>query len=685
MANAQSGRKLIGRIHLGQAFAEYDSTLTDPTVFVHTPALDAAGTWSNPHCFFIGRRGTGKTTIARHVELTNGKAILIRPELFSPSTREVPPEQFRDAKQKPFRSLTAAFRRSLQAEVLLARVAHDDVYPRTLPDALFTENAEFGDLDFDLRAVSYIGSLLGPLASGDDAAWLTEVKKAKNISSLMDEMPEAKHNRQIVLIDAIDDSWDGSDVAVIYLAALMHAVLEINTQTNGIRTLVFIRENIFDRVREMDSEFARLETCVVGLEWTEPQLLEMVERRLNAPLTSKIPLGGATWDRFIDGGAASRAAVFNYCQRRPRDVFTYMGLALEISQSARHERLGLEDLHAARRQFSISRLRDLGDEYQENYPQLSLLLSKFYGLAGRWTLRGLSGFLQRLLLDKQLTDACGTWIWSVSDDQTFAQLLYSIGFLGYTESPKRAHAKSTTTFRSLGPTDSTPPPIRASTDLIVHPSYWDALDLQDVLVQDFTEASSFGVRGLQFDLPESLEFDAYLESLRELLARLRSVPDGPAPASTAFEDCVGDTLKLCFFRSLANVEDQVRDVDNVIRRDWVAANRGTGGFWEMLRQRYGATQIIVECKNYEELSASDFQQASYYMSPAGGRVVIIVFKGEIKNHYFEHVKRSATKEDGSLFLLNSKDLQVFIRQAINGKVKEDHLLDRFDRTVRAIS
>jgi hypothetical protein len=683
VAGARPSKNALDRVYLGQSFAEYDSNLEEPTVFVHTPALIAAGDWNNPHCFFVGRRGTGKTTIARYVEMASGKAIMIRPELFSPSTAAMPVEAFLDAKQKPFRSLTAAFRRSLQTEVLLARINRDK-YPRKLPELLAAEVAEYSDLDFDLRSVSYIEDLLGWLSDADDQAWLRGVKIAKVQAREMDEMSEAAHTRQILLIDAIDDSWDGSQLAVIYLTALMHAVLEINTQTQGIRALTFIRENIFDRVREIDSEFARLETCVVGLDWTEDQLLEMVERRLNAPLTSKIALGGATWDKFVEAGVESRRSVFEFCQRRPRDVITYMGLALDIAQSSRHDVIKIEDLSGARRQFSISRLRDLGDEYQENYPQIALLLSRFYGLAGRWTLRGLSGFLQRLLLDSQITDSCATWIWSVSDEQGFAQLLYGIGFLGYSQPGKRVNAPRQTVFRSLGPTDSTPPPLKSSTDLVVHPSYWDALDLQDVLIQDFTDESSFGKRGMQFDLPESLEFDVYQEDLQNLLSRLKAVPVGKEGA-TEFEDCVGEVLRLCFFRSLANVEPQVRETDKVIRRDWVAANRGSFGFWEMIRQRYGATQIVFECKNYANLDSGDFQQANYYMSSAAGKFVIMIFRGEIKNHYFGHVKRIEAAGSGLVLLLNDKDLQVFVRQALNGKVKDDHLQDRYDKMVRAIS
>lgn len=675
----------LERVHLGQSFAEYDTTLEHTSVFVHTPALVAASKWENPHCFFVGRRGTGKTTIARYVEKTSAASTLIRPELFSPSSSQLPVEEFKDAKQKPFRSLTAAFRRSLQAEVLLNRLNHGHLYERHLSPGLLHEIQTYGDLDFDLRAVAYIDALTSALAQKDDLAWLTEVKVPKQMAKDLGELTAEPKDRYTVLVDAIDDSWDGSELAVVYLSALMHAALEVNTQTVGIRVLIFVRENIFERIRLADSEFARLETCVVGLEWTAAQLLELIERRLNAPLTAKVALGGATWDAFIEAGPTSRQVVFDFCQRRPRDVLTYVGLALDTAQSQRHEQIKLEDLQAARRRFSTSRLKDLGDEYQENYPQLSLVLSRFYGLGGKWTLQGLSGLLERLMVDDQVRTACSSWIFEFSTPDQFARLLYSIGFLGIQPLSRRTSSKKLEPiFRSLGPSDTTPPPVSSSTDLLVHHSFWDALDLQDTLIQEFDAQSPFGRQGLQFDLPGALDFEVHQERLKDLQENLRTLPTGN-PGATQLEGVVGDMLELCFFRNLANVEPQSRDVDGTIRRDWIAANRGTSGFWEMIRQRYDATQVIWECKNYEDLGADDFHQAAYYMSAAGGKFVIIVFRGEIKKHHYEHVKRIVASSDGMVMLLNDKDLQVFIRQAINGKVRDDHLQDRYDAVVRAVS
>jgi hypothetical protein len=73
------------------------------------------------------------------------------------------------------------------------------------------------------------------------------------------------------------------------------------------------------------------------------------------------------------------------------------------------------------------------------------------------------------------------------------------------------------------------------------------------------------------------------------------------------------------------------------------------------------------------------------MSAAGGKLVVIVFRGEIKNHHYEHIKRIVSTHDGLVLLLNDRDMQVFVRQAINGKVRDDHLQDRYDTAVRAVS
>lgn len=671
-------RRTLERVHLGQSFAEYDTLLRRGDVFVRTPALNAAADFANPHCFFVGRRGTGKTTITRFLEATMRNVLLIRPEIFSPSTTLLGLDAFKDANQRPFRSLTSAFRRSLQDEVFLAESA--SVLRFSGLDELAEEFSLCRDLDFDLRSLSFIEELIGYLDSKDDPSWVRTIKRPKVLASQISEALEG-HSAYSILIDAIDESWDGSELAVVYLAAMMHACLEINSQNQCMRVLMFLRENIFERVRVMDTEFARLETCVVGLDWSEEQLLETVERRLNSQLTTKFQLGGETWDLFFEGKGESRKAVFSFCQNRPRDVLTYCALALESAQAHKHDQIMLEDLYDARRRFSDSRLKDLGDEYQENYPQIATVLSRFYGLGRRWTLLGIEEFLGRLLEDRDVAAACASWIYRYSAPEQFVRLLYDIGFFGLLI-PRR-DGERRIVYRSLGPRSTTPPPISSSIDMSIHPSYWDALDLLDVLVTEFGEGNDFGRLGVISDFPGALNFEQYQNNLTGLNDALKQVPVGTSGAYL-FESLVGQLLELCFFRVLFNVEAQSRDCAGTVRRDWIASNRGEAGFWEMVRHRHGASQVIFECKSYEQLGADDFQQAGYYMSDQAGKLVIIVFRGEIRNHYFEHVKK-LSNGGGMILLLNDKDLRVFVRQAMNGKVKDSHLQDKYDKVVRMIS
>jgi hypothetical protein len=460
-----------------------------------------------------------------------------------------------------------------------------------------------------------------------------------------------------------------------------HACVEICGSVRCLRPLLFLRENIFERVRQIDNEFARLETFVVSMDWTEELLVEFVERRLNAPFNTKLPVGGETWDYFFESvaGASSRKLVFDYCQERPRDVLTYCTFAIEAAQSKRHDRVLIEDLQSARRRFSDSRLKELGDEYAENYPQVRLILARFHGLGREFTIPGITAFIKKLLVDEEVKIHCAAWIFGYTQPERFVELLYNIGFVGITDG-------GDPTFRSLGARSPTPPPISASTHVVVHPSYVDTLNLQNLVVESLAPDVALRSEGMLIDLPDAVDLDEYTRRLSDLEADLKTLPLG-RPGAARFEEIVGEMLRLCFFRSLTNVEAKARDVAGTVIRDWLAANVALSGFWEVVRQRYQATQVVWECKKYEDLGSDDFQQASYYMTKEIGRFAVVVYRGgEVKKHYYDHIRRIAAEKEGGIVLpVTESDMRVFIRQAKNGKTKETHVQEIYDRTLRAIS
>lgn len=674
----QLPKDALRRINLGQSFAEYDKVL-GPGVFVKTPAIEAATQSSRSKCFFVGRRGTGKTATTLYLTSTSKWSIHLHPQAIKPLNAPLSAESFKDTRQRPFKSLVACFRRALADEALAQWTRNKQTNFSSFPADLTRERNFIEDNDFDQRFIKFLEETLGPLNSGNETEWLKQIARSKDICKSVESFAEANKVQSLLLIDRIDDAWDGSDSAVVFLMALMHGCVEQSSQSELVRPLLFLRENIFERVRQIDSEFSRLETCVVSLDWTRELLLELIERRLNLPFNTKLPLGGSTWDHFFESvnGGSSRDMVFQYCQERPRDVLTYCSFAVESAQSHLHQRVMIEDLQEARRRFSDSRLKDLGDEYSENYPQLQLVLTRFYGLGLEFTLTGITAFVQKLLVDADIQRYCGTWLNLYMAPDRFMELLYNIGFFGIRDG-------SEIHFRSMGVKSVNPPRITSTSNAVVHPTYLDALNLQQLVVSSLDPTIPLQAEGVIADLPEGIPIGTYHERLEHLLSELETLAHGPAN-SRQFEDIVGETIRLCFYRSLANVQARVRDVSGTVIRDWIASNVAPLGFWEVIRSRYNAVQVVWECKNYDDLSADDFHQAAYYMSSPGGNFVILVFRGEIKNHYFDHIRRIAVDKNGLVLLVTEKDSKVFLRQAINGKVKEAHIYEIYDKTVRTIS
>jgi hypothetical protein len=53
--------------------------------------------------------------------------------------------------------------------------------------------------------------------------------------------------------------------------------------------------------------------------------------------------------------------------------------------------------------------------------------------------------------------------------------------------------------------------------------------------------------------------------------------------------------------------------------------------------------------------------------------------------YYRHLERIAHKDHGMVLVLTERDMKVFLRQALHGKLRDDHINEIYDRTCRAIS
>jgi hypothetical protein len=269
-------KNALNRVIIGQSFAEYDRTLFRPGVYVETPALNAALDASRSKCFFVGRRGTGKTAIARYLLDKNPRSTVeILPQVFSTLTPIIDVEKARNPRHQYFRSLVSSFKRAIQDEVLSAW-GRFKLAPKHESDPILRrEKRHCEEFDFDIRTMAFVEQMFRHLEQNDQRAWARQFKIPGELTKQMEAIQSGPACYFTLLIDRIDESWDGSIAAVILLTALMHACVELCATNSCVRPLLFLRENIFERVREIDNEFARLETCVVSMDWTRELLLEV--------------------------------------------------------------------------------------------------------------------------------------------------------------------------------------------------------------------------------------------------------------------------------------------------------------------------------------------------------------------------------------------------------------------------
>lgn len=681
MSRIQLPKDALKRVKIGQAFAEYDIIRTDPQLFVATPATLSSLDSEATNCFYIGRRGAGKTAITYEVQRKFPRTVQITPQIFDLLKLPLEYEQFVDTRQRPFKSLMHSMERALVDEVIKAWSDKGIFRFEKGFSAIRRERGLIEDCDFDLRVLNLTEEIFEAFSNENEKLWLRQIKRSKEIIQEANSVAVDGNYDFVLLIDRLDESWDGSDSAIICLMAMMHAAVRLRASTTFLRPYIFIRENIYDRIRALDNEFSRLETSSVFLEWTQNKLLELVERRLVKPFTTKPKLGGEAWSYFFEEieDQSSTDQVMRLCQHRPRDVLMLTSYAMDNAINNGNIKVTPEDLEDASVRYSTSRLKDLGDEFAENYPNIILVLEYFYGLGNQYTVNAIEDFIQKLLVNDSISKYCKEWLYDNTTPYRFVELLYSIGFLGIR---RRKH----TQYKESGKDLNAKPAFDNNSVFEIHPTYHNALNLRSILISDLKDETMLKNEGILEDLPESFKLDEYKMTLEDTLSNLQELPKG-RENSKQFEEIVGKVIKLCFFRSLTNIQPSERTIDGSTIKDWVASNRASGGFWEMVRNKYGATQVVWECKNYEDLKSDDFHQIQYYLNENFGRFGIIVFRGEeIKRAYIQHISNIANRNRaGLVILLTQKDMEVFLRQAIKGGFKESHIQDRYDHFIRQIS
>jgi hypothetical protein len=436
------------------------------------------------------------------------------------------------------------------------------------------------------------------------------------LQAIKSALAEANLN-VVVLYDSLDEGWMPDVPSTAVIGGLALAAADLRDSETAIFPILFMRDNIFRSLAELDPDFTRhIEGQTLRLHWDEASLFRLVAERLRVALDLPPENDVRAWNRFAQVDLKEREG-FERCLRhtlyRPRDILVLLNDAYVNAQKLGRSAIVGEDVERGALRISETRLDDLLKEYEQVLPGLKEFVTAFRGRPAQSNLGAVVTSLDQLIMDRESLGTTTGDFALFNSGAEIVNVLFSVGFLGVQDATTGRY-----TFCHDG-SASTISPAETARKVTVHPCYWKALDLsgdappEEVMVQinDDYEVKSHREAS-----------DLRLKRLGQILGEVSRIPHG-REGSDDFERWVHRAAVILFEGSLQNIQLKPNG-EAVNRRDVVATNMAERGFWKRIYDDYKSRQVIFEIKNYEDITLEDVRQVLSYTSGEYGAFAVIV-------------------------------------------------------------
>ena len=458
---------------------------------------------------------------------------------------------------------------------------------------------------------------------GEEGAEVGELSKRLGIRGTQETLARVlqEDGRMVQLIvDRLDEGWDVSDTAVAAINGLVQAVIECQTRLKHVRPVVFIRDNMLRALERKDQDFSRnIGPHVLRLHWTDQKLWEFITARLRIARGRKQEATEKVWNNDVESDLQSIDG-FKTCLKRtlyrPRDVWDLCQRSFDLAELERRERIGIRDIQRAAREISRNRVLDMVKEYEELLPLLEIYLEVWKdGAAIRKAEEIVAEVKNRVENVESGSRAKQEWSILSGKATSVLKQQYEVGLVGIQDERSNVFV-----FCQDGQAQIRE--MRAEDTIMVHPAYWAELNANST---ELDQAEAEQIHD-EYDIQRHSETPALRQrQLRETREELNKVPKGQEGADE-FEQWCANVIKICFAKSLENVERKPRSV-GAKQPDIIARNQALSPFWKRVREDYGGRQIVFEAKNYEGYSGRTIQQIDSYLTHGYGRLAILITRG----------------------------------------------------------
>lgn len=437
-----------------------------------------------------GRKGAGKTaifyTIYQHFSGSRSIFVLdIKPE----------GQQFTRFRETVLSKLTPGVQEhtliAFWNYILLCEIAHKiintedswaqlDFERRKRFDALvkvYSENIGIESGDFSerlLRAIETISKRHKNTVTCNTPGELTKVLFREDIRQLEKVVSEFLEEKKEVwlLVDNLDKGWPmraASREDILILRTLIESARKLQRSLSEkeveFHSLVFIRNDIQELLVANTSDKGK--DTSISLDYDDEEIFrEIVYQRLKA----STKLNGSfdfLWAAVFDTHIGTQDSFHYIVERtlmRPRDLLSFLRIAVEIAMNRGHERVKQDDITKAEENFSEDILLSLSFEIRDVYSTIPDPLYGFLGASTGMDLLGVYAHLSKAGFEK-------------NQFENVLKLLVWFGFLGVQskeqEAPRYAYQVRYNLDKLLSPANKT------EATYFIHPAFRKALECKD--------------------------------------------------------------------------------------------------------------------------------------------------------------------------------------------------------------
>ena len=472
-----------------------------------------------------------------------------------------------------------------------------------------------------------VGEVLREAIEGGVAAEVGELDRQLDVRSIGEEVEitlEREGKTVYIVVDRLDEGWEVSESGIAAVNGLVQGIIETRIRIKRVVPIVFIRDNMFRGIQEKDPDFCRnIEGQVLRLYWSNQKLWEVIVGRLRIATGKSQEATEKIWNQCVEKELTGREG-FTKCLKRtlyrPRDILGLIQATLERAERSGRSKISLDEVQRSAKEISENRLRDMFKEYTTMLPLLPTYAEVWRNGSVQRRVESLKGVIEARL-EKATATSQERQEWLVLRKDTSAALKqqYGVGLIGIQDRRTGAYSFCQ---------DGRPrmEEIRDDDQVMLHPAYWHGLNANGTQLEAGTSQDIYD----EYEIERQSDAPALRQRmLRERRNALTEIATGASGATDLEEWCV-EVIRICFAKSLRNVERQPVST-GTNRPDIVARNLGVSEFWKRVLNDYQGRQVVFEVKNKNDFDGNDIRQLVAYLTNGAGSIGFLVTRGGTEN------------------------------------------------------